>query len=165
MRLPNLDPADVRSGNVVLWKYIDPWLGRCARAGDLVRLAQVLHIHIGTLRKRRRALGMSPLPPGRPKTTQLTAKQLLVVNSLKEGKTVNQIARATGTTPQSVSSARAKAEAKTKPDRLSCRRCNQAGVVECHSCEGIKSHFHMCPDCMGDGFVCELVPASGGQPS
>lgn len=159
MKLPNLDPCDVRRGNIVLWKFVDPWLSRCARAGDLVKLANVLNINIGTMRKRRRALGLEALPPGRPRTTQLTPKQQLVVTRLKEGKTVNQIAKEVGTSPQNISSARAKAVAKAQPARDACPRCGEKGVVECRSCHGIKSHFHVCPDCVGVGFVAKKESA------
>lgn len=199
MRLPNLQPADVRGmchcntehgpeflcpHRVILWHLVTPWLNLCQQAGDLHQLAEHLNLSEGALRKKRRALGMPALPSGRPRVTELSEKQQHILTRMKEGKTVTEIAVETGVSPQSVSAAKAKAEAKATPDRRECKRCGTQGVIECGSkedtttypmhgdtqrrnvfseppvavrlvapCSGIGSHFHMCPDCLGDGFL------------
>lgn len=187
MRLPNVDPKDMRAGDrVILWKYIDPWLALVKRSGDLSQLAERLQIAVGSLRKRRQKLGLEPIKAGRPRVTKLSPKQHHVVQRLSEGKTVTEIATESGATPQQVSSARVKAEAKAMPERRECTKCGGQGVVVCGSTDDLKtypiqgdlpravsyetgayarpqfaclgqgSHHHMCDACMGDGYLGEV---------
>ncbi len=150
-----------------MWHFVDPFLRACVAPGDIPALAKQLGIDQGTLRKRRKDKGYKPMKPGRPKVRELSKFQHHVVDQLAKGKAVNEIASEAGVTSQSVSSARAKAEAKTAPDRNQCAPCEGTGVIGCGSeqdldtftqeprkrCKNIGPHNHMCPHCSGDGYT------------
>lgn len=135
------------------WDKIDPWIERITDRGAGAVLAQVWGMHWNTLYRRRIALGMPKLPPGRPPTVNFTAYEEQVLKALQQGVTQAELARQRGVTPVAVNGTVRGIQAKVALAARQCAYCGGSGVRPCGSdgepvCNPAP-HEHVCRHCGG----------------
>lgn len=149
VNLPTPDSVRDTEGHIQ-WDLVDVLVARCKERGDLTVLSVQINLSRASLWLRRKQLGLTSLPIGRPPTVQLTERQEYVMKELDAGVPKHVIAKTLGVTPQAVADSAARATAKRATAvSKGCGTCGGSGVVGCNNCPGQGSHGHVCLDCGG----------------
>lgn len=141
-----MSPTRQNKKGRIRWEAVDLILRRLSSGKSIAFLADLLMISYQALARRRRTLGLAKLPrgPSSGARFELTEHERTLLG-------VAEPARVTAArlkiTRQAVHQAKKRALLKIARTPTICPKCDGSELIVCNSCQGNRSHFHVCTFC------------------